>query len=151
VLEGAEIYLHLKKTRRWTKSFQENLVKAADAVTGLAYQIWLYSETACPFLDVKGLCSVYAVRPLTCRTAASRGNPDECHPQELVQAHKIVQRVSELNEFSLAERAILRLFNADYHTMPIPTAVLVAQRICDGEYLLGQAGSAVLAEHIGRF
>ena len=150
VLEGAEIYLHLKQSRRWTNTLQENLVKAADAVTGLDYSIWTCSGTPCAFLTKTGQCSIYEVRPASCRTAASVGDPLECQAAVLQKAKKPVRRVDDLMAFHEAERAILKQYNADYHTMPIPTAVLVAQRLCKGEYLLWQAGPATFAEHLGR-
>jgi Fe-S-cluster containining protein len=150
VLEGADIVLHLRRNRRWTSSMQEALTKAADVVTGLDYAIWLQSQTACVFLNKAGECSIYEARPLSCRTIASEGDPERCHPSRMAAASCIVPRTDDLAGFYGAEQAILKHAGAEFHTMPIPTAILVANRLCSGEFLLSQAGKATFIEHIGR-
>jgi len=149
VLEGAEIYLHLKAQHRWTTSLAARLDQAATAVTGLSYPVWLHSETPCVFLE-KGRCSIYAARPTACRSAISKGDPLDCNVHRLIQAQSLVPRVSVMTRFHQEEQAILKQFKGDWHTMPIPTAVLVAHRICSGEFNLSQARAAVFVEHLGR-
>jgi len=35
----------------------------------------------CPFLDIDGTCSIYPVRPLTCRIYVSFSDPLRCSPE----------------------------------------------------------------------
>lgn len=61
-----------------------------------------FAGRACPFLDPKGLCSVYTDRPLACRLHASYFETSSaCHPtvMNLVEAPKV--------EFSGPEEALL--------------------------------------------
>lgn len=149
LLEGADIYIQLKREHRWVKTVQDKISKAADAVTGLSYSVWLHSATPCVFLE-NGLCSIYDVRPMSCRTALSKGDPFECQPHNLMQARSLYPRTGYLDRFHRAEQAIFKQFNGEWHTMPIPTAVLVAHRICSGEFSLHQSRAATFVEHLGR-
>jgi len=149
LLEGAEICLQLKRDGRWTRSLQESLKAGADLVTGLSFTVWAYSGIPCVFLD-KGHCSIYDSRPASCRLAVSLGDPDTCKGHNLVRARHIVPSLAELTAFHETERLILKRYNANLATMPIPTAVLVAHRILSGEFLLSQASDVTFAEHVGR-
>lgn len=39
--------------------------------------VWRRTENPCPFL-IEGLCSVYDVRPMSCRTFFAIGDPEKC-------------------------------------------------------------------------
>lgn len=151
ILEGMDIYFHLRDSRRWTLALQERVRAGADSVTGLTYSVWLHSAIPCVFLDKTQRCEIYEARPLLCRVALSNGNPEDCKPHNMSAASGILHRTEVMAIFQNAERSILQKYNIEYHTMPIPTAILAAERIGSGELELWQAGAAVFAEHLGRF
>lgn len=151
ILEGIDILLHLRGTRRWTTTLQERVRAAADVVTGLTYPIWLNSQTPCVFLNEQQHCQIYGARPTLCRTAFSNGISEGCQPHSMGRNHSILRRTEAIVLFQSAEREILRHHKVDYHTMPIPTAVLVGERIVNGEFDLSHAGAAIFSEHLGRF
>jgi Fe-S-cluster containining protein len=146
-----DIYFHLRDSRRWTLALQERVRAGADNVTGLTYSVWLHSAIPCIFLDKTLRCEIYEARPLLCRVALSNGSPEDCKPHNMSSASGILHRTEVMAIFQNAERGILQKYNIEYHTMPIPTAILAAERIGGGELELWQAGAAIFAEHLGRF
>jgi Fe-S-cluster containining protein len=151
ILEGLEIYTHLHAARRWASSLKSRVKASADAVTGLTYPVWLNSRTPCVFLNKSLRCEIYEARPLLCRMAVSKGPPEECQPHSMASARSILNRTDAVVLFQNAERSILQRHKIEYNTMPIPTATLVAERLCNGEFEFWQAGAAVFAEHLGRY
>jgi Fe-S-cluster containining protein len=148
-LEGLLIYDWLVERLKW-RSFKNKATEAADLVTGLTHEVWLYSQRPCVFLAPDKTCYVYPVRPLACRTSYSIGDPDECQPHEVARSKTVVPRMHILMAFHVAEEALLKRFGGKLVTMPIPTAVLVAARLREG--LLGDLmfDAATFLEHMGR-
>lgn len=131
LLEGLLAYRGMDSARIWTPTMRERMVKAADQTVGLSFEIWLLSMTPCPMLDGGG-CMIYDMRPATCRMCCSIGDPTDCHPHNLVSARGIVPRAEAVHGYHRKEEAILRRFGLPHATMPLPLAVLVAERVCSG-------------------
>lgn len=129
-LEGLIILDHLKHNRMWSKAVQNKLRASADQVTGLAYHVWRAANIPCPLLK-DGKCIVWEARPMACRVAASRGDPDECHPHQLATASGLIPFAEVIVEFRSREAALLRSQDIRIRTLPLATAVLVAAQIRD--------------------
>lgn len=48
--------------------------------TDLLLSVFYQMKRPCPLLDINGNCSIYPVRPLTCRVYMSFSDPSFCHP-----------------------------------------------------------------------
>lgn len=150
VLEGLILVDWLKHNRMWAKGLQDKVRASADLVTNLAYDVWRCANMPCPMLAANGMCQVWPVRPIVCRLAASTGEPSECHPHTLPLAQGIVPITVDLMEYRLREGVLLRVHGIKAATMPLATAVLVADLIRRKNLTLHQVDAAVFIEYIRR-
>ena len=150
ILEGLIIRDWLDQNRMWTQSLKDRIKKAADLVTGLTYDIWLASITPCVFLGETGLCTIYEARPFLCRSCASTGDPENCHPHRLAENRGMVFRLLYVLGFQQTEAQILSQWKLKMVTMPIPTAILAADHVFRGDVTMEEADSAIFLEHLGR-
>ena len=142
VFEGLLIYRHLVASGRWTPSLRHSLEKASDALLGLAYEVWLLSAQPCVFLE-GSLCSVYPVRPIQCRTTFSIEDPSLCHPHRLTGS-ALLPRSDLLEEYGTKERKLMRDVGVARFQIPIPTAVLLGERLETGKVDIEQLDAEII-------
>lgn len=148
VFEGVLLYRHLVATGRWTPSFKAKIAQHADTTRDLTYEIWLLSMIACPLLDGKTKrCSVYPMRPFACRVTYSNGDPHFCHPHRILSSG-IVNKAEVTREFHARQQTAVRRHDLTMIIMPLSVALLIAERIENGEFDLEGADMAILREYV---
>lgn len=70
IAEAIAAHLKERRTPEALSALRDELQKAADAAAGLADPTMLVHR--CPLLGPDGLCTIYEVRPLTCRAFTSK-------------------------------------------------------------------------------
>jgi len=150
VLEGLILVDWLKHNRMWTRALQDKVRASADLVTGLAYEVWRNANLPCPLLAANGMCQVWPVRPIVCRLTASTGDPSECHPHTMPLAGGIVPSAKELVEYRMREGVMLKVHGIKAVTMPLSTALLVADFVRRKKLVLHQVDAAMFVEYIRR-
>jgi Fe-S-cluster containining protein len=144
ILEGISLYRWLLKNRLWTTALRKKCEEHSRQTHGLAPEIWLLSELACPLLE-DHLCSAYEARPFMCRTTISTGDPYECHPHRLSKGNGgIVKKTPEMIEFMEKESKLLRQHQLRYMPVSLSTALLMAEGIDKHVYELEDFSSEVL-------
>jgi Fe-S-cluster containining protein len=68
---------HIEKCMMGHPDISGNQIDHTDLLLSIFYQF----KRACPLLDTKGMCTIYPVRPLTCRIYMSFSNPSCCDPE----------------------------------------------------------------------
>jgi Fe-S-cluster containining protein len=147
ILEGILIYRWLVKNGRWSLNLQKKLKETSDQQYGTSYEVWLFALIPCPLLDEEKRCSVYAARPLICRTYYATGDPHYCHPHRLGPYTRIVDRKAVTDTYHTEQERILRENRLQFLTMPIGAALLLADRVCKGEIDLGGVDRILLNEY----
>jgi len=147
ILEGILIYRWLLKHRKWTLGLKERLRSTADKQFGTTYEMWLLSMIPCPLLNEKKRCMAYLARPLICRAYYAISDPYYCHPHRLGDSTQIIPRDDIADPFHLEQEKILRKHNLQMMTMPIGSALLLAERVCLGEVDLDTIDSILLKEY----
>lgn len=146
IIEGIRIYRSLVDHRLWPR-LRDAFEKHRDQTWNLSPEIWLLSETPCPLLK-DNLCQIYESRPLTCRTCYATGDPHYCHPHRFTSGDSsLVPRKDVLNEHRVEETKLLKRHNLSHIEMPISAAVLIAERLCKGEFAFEETGNVVMQEH----
>lgn len=113
----------------------------------LANEVWLLANLPCPLLTPKNRCMAYDARPFNCRATLSVGDPAYCHPHRLVSGSGIVPRVEVLAAFHDVETKLLKRHGLFHLTMPISSAVLLAEKVVSGSIDLEGADRAFVAEY----
>lgn len=147
LLEGALLYQHLKKTRKWTISLKKEIDRVVLLTTGLPPETWMVAQIACPLLR-DGLCVGYAARPFQCRTTWSTGDPDQCHPHRFGRSTPIVPRMGEALKFQELERDLLQRLGLKHRTVPLALALQLGERIATGALELNDTEVEVLKEYL---
>lgn len=147
IFEGILIYRWLLRQGKWTLGLKENLRKTANQQFGATPEIWLLSMIPCPLLDEKNECLAYTTRPLVCRSYYSVGDPYYCHPHHLGPETKIVSR-NAVGKFFEVEGQALRSHRLQLMSIPVGYALLLAERVCEGDLDI-DAIDAVLLEEFG--
>ncbi len=62
-----------------TDALRENGIDETDLLLSAFYQL----ERPCPLLDPEGSCSIYAIRPMMCRSFFNTGSVETCHPERI--------------------------------------------------------------------
>jgi len=146
IIEGIRIYRLLLEQRLWPK-LREAFEDHRDRTWNLSPEIWLLSEIPCPLLK-DNLCQVYESRPLTCRTCYSTGDPHYCHPHRFSTGDSaLVPRKEILDEDRKDEERKLKRHRLSHIEMPISAAVLMAERLCKGEFAFEETGLMMMREH----
>lgn len=131
-LEAISIFRWLYKKRRWSNSLKKVLKAASDRVWGLAPEVWLLARVPCPFLAEDKSCSIYEVRPFTCRVTYSGGDPELCDPHNIVDIEQVPRRDVLEQQYDMEHKTLKknRLTRAQF---PLASGVLFAERIVKGE------------------
>lgn len=143
ILEGISIFRWLSEHHKWSAALRESIEGHHNTVYGLSLNMWLMSDVACPLLD-KNECLAYEGRPFACRTTFSKGDSHFCHPHRLLGADRIVPRRDVLDKQAVTEARVLRRFKKKMVLLPLSTALLLAERICKGEFSLQEYMEQVL-------
>ncbi len=71
------------------KLFENRDDKEVDAIdqTDLLLSGYYQLQRPCPLLSDLGMCSIYPIRPLTCRIYMSFHNPEDCSPENINTAN----------------------------------------------------------------
>lgn len=139
VFEGARIYLYLKKLGRWTPTMRARLAAADAQATAHTHAAFMRAKIPCTFLDKKGACAVYPVRPLGCVNTFAAGDPVLCaevggSAQMQVLVHDPDSPTQELTRLAC-------VYDLDFWgelrwpAMTLPGAVLTAAARIEGQPL----------------
>lgn len=149
ILEGLSIYRWLLKHHLWTTKLQMKLQETDKKTWDLSPDIWLLSKIPCPLLDEKKQCSAYEARPFLCRTMYSRGDPHYCDPHRFGM-NTTIRREAEVDTIWTAEKAILRKHSLRQVLIPFSSAILLAEKIVNGEIEIEDTNTTLLMEHVTR-
>lgn len=149
VAEGVLLYRHLQKVGVYD-DLRESLQETSDAQVGLSFRVWMLRNMACPLLDGERRCRAYAARPMVCRTAIATSDPYYCHPHRLGESTEMPDRTEPLMQFFEAQDRILKGQRISSTTVPLATAVLLAEKICEGEIEIGEADKELIKEYVGK-
>lgn len=147
VLEGILIYRWIVSRGKWTLALKAKLKESADQQFGTTYEVWLLSLISCPLLGEDKRCSVYSARPLVCRGYYSISDPHYCHPHRLGEDTHILPRDSIVDPFHEEQERILRKNKIQMLTMPIGSALLLAEKVCTGELDLDTVDNYLIKEY----
>lgn len=145
ILEGITLYQWLREHQLWTSKLREKFEQASTETWDLAPEVWLLSMIPCPLLSEENRCTAYEARPFLCRTMFSRTDPYLCHPHRIEGS--TVPREVDVELFWVSEKAFLRRHDLRHVPLPISTAVLIGEKVVNGEVRLEEANGAVLQEH----
>jgi Fe-S-cluster containining protein len=148
ILEAISIYRWLVAHQKWTLGLRKALNKASELQLGTSFETWLLSLIPCPLLDEDKRCTAYAARPFVCRTYAATSDPHYCHPHRLGEQTKLVSRDNLSETFHRQQEALLRNHRLQLTTMPIGSALLLAERICGNEVELNEVDRLVYEEYV---
>lgn len=139
VAEGVLLYRWLLEHGLWTSGLRKRVEEARDRVLGLAFDMWLLSDLACPLLQDE-TCSAYEGRPLRCRILYSVGDPTMCRTNELGVATPLLPNADFLIGFSMRSQKALRQAGLpEGHMMPLPEALLLGEAVSTGKIDLSAA------------
>jgi len=147
ILEGILIYRWLKEHNKWTSKLKARLQDVSERQYGTSYEVWLMALIPCPLLTEDKKCSAYEARPLICRTYYAYGDPHYCHPHRLGPNTKIVDRTEVVTSFHTAQEKLLRRHQLQFLTMPIGSAVLLAEKVCNEDMELGAVDMHLFREY----
>jgi Fe-S-cluster containining protein len=142
ILEGIHLFRYLTERGYWTPSFRRSLEDHASKTFDLAAEVWLTINLPCPLLE-KNRCIAYSARPFSCRTLYARSDPKACHPHRMVGA-VFVNREAITAKFREAEGKILARHRLALVGLPVSKAILIAEKIENGEADLEQFLSIVV-------
>lgn len=147
IAEGLVLYNWLVERGRWTPSLRKQLKETSNNLFGLSFEMWLLSNQPCVFLGTDGLCQVYTVRPMQCRTAFSVEDASECHPHNL-RPGSILGRSEQLAEFGRVEMEAYKKLRVKHWQMPIATALLLSAKLESGEIDIEQVDQDLVREYV---
>jgi len=150
IFEGVLLYRWLVDRHLWTTKLREKLKDTADRQYGTSYEVWLMALIPCPLLTDQKECSVYEARPFSCRTYYSAGDPHYCHPHRLGPLTRIVDRTLVANTFHAEQEKILRRHQLQFLTMPVGTALLLAEQLCNEDIDLGAIDRFLYQEYVDK-
>jgi Fe-S-cluster containining protein len=130
VLEGVSLFRWLADQNLWRKDLKERVQEAHRRVWGLSPGVWMLSLIPCVLLTAEGLCGAYAARPFICRTTVSIGDPHYCHPHRFTEGAAIVSRRGIVEQLQEIENRLLKSARLTVIRLPIPTAILMGERLC---------------------
>lgn len=131
LLEGVTLFRWLSEHGLWRKDLQKALREAHERVWGLSPSVWMLSRIPCALLDSTGACIAYESRPFVCRTTTSTGDPHYCDPHRFAEGRAgLVERKAIDGRMRTAEDRLCKERRITTMRLPIPTAVLMAERLC---------------------
>ena len=151
ILEGISLQRWLADHRMWSTALKAKFEAHHAKVYGLELGLWLISEIPCPLLEAsKGVCTAYEGRPSSCRLTFSTGDAYLCHPHRLVDAQSIVPRREAIGQIVDQESKILKRTKQKLAYLPLSTAVLIGERINNGDLSLRDYAQEVLRMDLDR-
>lgn len=140
ILEGISLYRALQRTGLWRSQLKADLEKHTSLTFGVAPEVWLMSDIACPLL-VEGACSVYVDRPMQCRVTASTSDPDRCR-SVYFGSDTFADNKPELAQFAAVEHREARS-SRDHargldQRVPLSVAVLLGHLVVEGTIDFGE-------------
>lgn len=147
VLEAIPIYRYLVRHRKWTTELRKRLQETAEKQLSVTYEVWLLSLIPCPLLGEDKRCTAYDERPLACRTMVSVGDPYYCHPHRMGDQTEVVPRDGTMLKFQEAEAKVLRKNQIQVRQVPIGQALLLAERVCNGDLDISSVDAEILKEY----
>ena len=147
ILEGILIYRWLLNHGKWTLALRTKLKETSDQQFGSSYEVWLLALIPCPLLDEKGKCGAYPSRPLICRAYFSLSDPYYCHPHRLGAETHIIPRDPVVEPFHAKQEQLLHKERLQMTAVPIGTALLLAERVCNGSIELSEVDNLLLKEY----
>lgn len=148
IAEGVLLYRWLVETGQWTSDLRRRVEEVRSRVLGLAFDVWLLSETPCPLLK-DNLCLAYEGRPLRCRTMYSVGLPEMCRPAELGVVTALLPNADFLIGFGLRTQAVLQKAGVpEGRLMPLAEALLLGEGIDNGKLELSESDAQHLRDLI---
>jgi Fe-S-cluster containining protein len=148
IFEGISIYRWLTDQGKWSLNLKERLKKSADQQFELTYEVWLKALIPCPLLGADNKCTAYPARPLICRVYYATSDPHYCHPHRISSTQtKLLPRGKVISEFNQKQEEILRKHKLQLITMPIGTALLMAEKVCTEQIDLDTLDGTVLKEY----
>jgi len=148
ILEAIPIYRSLLRHGRWNASLRKKLEESGRHQLGVDYEVWLLALIPCPLLTSEKRCGVYEERPLVCRTHVSVGDPYYCHPHHIGPHTQVLPNNGIMRAFHQDQAKVLHKHHLQLNTMPIGTALLLAEKVCTGEMELGAVDSHVFKEYL---
>lgn len=142
IFEGITIYRWLSENHLWTTSLRSKLADFVEQIQGLSLEVWLLSAQPCPLLTKEGACSVYPVRPFSCRVTYSIGDPHYCHPHRLGDSTGILPKNGLFEALEREESELLRQHHLQHFRIPLAKAILLGERVAKGELDLEDTGMA---------
>lgn len=143
VMEGLLLYRHLVSRGMWTPKLRAACQAAAQKSAGLSFEVWMLAALPCVLLTPTGLCSAYDVRPVSCRTVFSIGDAEKCHPHHIASSTDILPRQEPLRDFEAAETEVLRRLGVHRLLTPLPYALLLAEKVEEGEVEVGDVDKTI--------
>lgn len=130
VAEALVILGGLRKSGNWQEVKKRCLEQKATAYASSPVS-WFKMNIPCPVLrPEEKTCSAYEVRPALCSTHFVRSEPSACDPWDPGSApYSPVQMDDILDEFKKALAAGLDGFGVLAYRMPMPVALLFAERV----------------------
>jgi Fe-S-cluster containining protein len=146
ILEAVPIYHHLLQNRKWTIDLRRRLQDTYERQMSVTYEVWLLSLNPCALLSEDKKCLAYDERPLSCRVMVSVGDPFYCHPHRMGEQTKMVPREGVMSKYNLAEAKTLRKHRVQVQQIPLGLALLLAERVSNGDLDISAVDSEVLKE-----
>ena len=146
LLEGIQLYSWLRGQGLWTRSLREKFQEVSTKTWNLPLEVWFLSMIPCPLLK-DNLCTAYAGRPLVCRLTKSMGDPYYCHPHRMGESTDFIDRRQEMNEHTRSHMTKLKTHQQRSGLLPLATAVLYGEKVCNGELEISEVDQALLEEH----
>lgn len=130
IAEALILYDYLVETKKWpeVKSRAEAQFVLAQEVNPLS---WFKMNIKCPILDLaSSQCLAYPVRPPKCSSHLVTSPPEGCDPWSLKQVrYEKIETDDILEEFKKELENGVPAHGILLMTVPIPVAVLVAEKI----------------------
>jgi Putative zinc- or iron-chelating domain len=149
ILEALTVYRGIVQKRLWTSILKARFEETSDRVRGLSVEVWILSQIACPLLDeATGTCLAYDSRPFSCRTVYSRSDPHLCDPSHSGGLPPVLPRKEAIMEIGKVEATLMRKHRLGRIVLPLPVAVLLAERLDKGEVDFAACGVLVWKDYI---
>lgn len=147
-IEGALLYRHIAERGRWTPSFQQRVREHATKTRDLPMAVWFLSAIPCPLLDDKTKkCTAYEGRPFACRATYAFGDPDDCHPHRIEKAG-LVNRKEVTSQYHTEQTKIASKHGLQMVVMPLSAALLLGEKIINGEVDLEDSDVSILRDYM---
>lgn len=151
-LEALVVYRSLVRKRLWTSKLRAHFEQSSDHVRGLSLEVWILSHIPCVLLDeTSGTCKSYESRPFSCRTVYARGDPHLCDPSHSQGLPPVLSRKEVVVEMAEMETRLINRHRLGRIILPLPSAVLLAEKLDRGEADFAAVGFLVWKDYIQRW